>query len=385
MSSPERWLFIDPQTRHFEGDRLFGDGVTLRGGGVDVFEAFSFLRRWLAERGVRAHTADQIDSIIGAHGEEKLYVSFGLRERYRRLAKRSDVVLAGLFAFECPIVEPSLYRDLHSASRVFRRIYSYSTEEALRPFLTGPVELTRFMYPEAFDGVDESLWANDARKFLVMINANKVPALRVDELYTERLRALAYFARRDEVDLYGVGWDGPAFRVGDRRLPTTLRRVEHELRRRRYELRPPRDEFARAIGQTYRGPTADKAATLAAYTFALCLENSKLEGWITEKIFDCFYTGTIPIYLGAPDVDCWIPRECFVDMRRFGSYDDLRAFLLGLSPAQIEGYREAARDFLGSERYRPFSKHAFAEQVGALVEEITGGELEQVPAPAAAG
>ena len=45
-----------------------------------------------------------------------------------------------------------------------------------------------------------------------------------------------------------------------------------------------------------------------------------LERWITEKIFDCFYAGTIPVYLGAPDVARWLPPECFIDMRRFGGY-----------------------------------------------------------------
>jgi hypothetical protein len=59
-----------------------------------------------------------------------------------------------------------------------------------------------------------------------------------------------------------------------------------------------------------------------------------LDGWITEKIFDCFYSGTIPVYLGAPDIDDWIRADCFVDMRGFSDFAELRAFLKQLSPAE---------------------------------------------------
>ena len=376
-------LFIDPPSYHFEEDKLFGDGVALNGGGVDILGPFAYLRSWLRERDVQVHTADMIDRVQAVEGRPKIYVSFGMRERYGRLARRPDVALSGLFAFECPIVEPRLYRDLHAASRFFRGIYSFSTEQALEPFLTGPVDLRAFRIPQAHDAVNGRLWSQGDRRFLVMINANKVPPLSLNELYTERLRAVAFFADHDEVDLYGVGWDGPVLRVGDRRLPGSVRLLQHRARRRLHELRPPRDPLARAVQKTNRGPVDDKAATLAGYTFALCFENSILEGWITEKIFDCFYTGTIPVYLGAPDVERWIPPECFIDMRRFADYGDLRAFLRSLSPRDVEAYRVAARDFLVSDLYRPFTKRAFAELIGSLVEDAAGTELE--PQLAAAG
>jgi len=36
--------------------------------------------------------------------------------------------------------------------------------------------------------------------------------------------------------------------------------------------------------------------------FQFCLENDSYESYYTEKIHDCFLTGTIPIYYGAPDI-----------------------------------------------------------------------------------
>lgn len=36
--------------------------------------------------------------------------------------------------------------------------------------------------------------------------------------------------------------------------------------------------------------------------FPIELENAQQETYFTEKILDCFATGTIPVYWGAPDI-----------------------------------------------------------------------------------
>jgi len=38
------------------------------------------------------------------------------------------------------------------------------------------------------------------------------------------------------------------------------------------------------------------------YCFSIVIENSKVNGYFTEKILDCFLTGTIPIYWGDPSI-----------------------------------------------------------------------------------
>ncbi len=45
-----------------------------------------------------------------------------------------------------------------------------------------------------------------------------------------------------------------------------------------------------------------KEEGLSDYMFSVCIENDCYETYFTEKILDCFATGTIPIYLGAPDI-----------------------------------------------------------------------------------
>ena len=51
------------------------------------------------------------------------------------------------------------------------------------------------------------------------------------------------------------------------------------------------------------------------YKFILCIENSYNPGYITEKIFNCFFANAIPLYLGDPDVCKYINSEIFIDLR----------------------------------------------------------------------
>jgi len=47
---------------------------------------------------------------------------------------------------------------------------------------------------------------------------------------------------------------------------------------------------------------AEKEEGLCDYMFSVAIENGEYETYFTEKLLDCFATGTIPVYLGAPDV-----------------------------------------------------------------------------------
>src|SRR5262249_61143628 len=119
------------------------------------------------------------------------------------------------------------------------------------------------------------------------------------------------------------------------------------------QRRSPKHTYP-ALVHASRGAAKSKSETMSQYRFALCFENSTLRGWMTEKLFDCFFVGTVPVYWGAPDVLDWVPQECFIDMRNFKDFAELRAFLHALKPADEQGYREAARDYLASDRFDPF-------------------------------
>lgn len=360
-------LFVDPFSHHFLGDRLFEWEAA--GGGESMHAPWVHLRDWFRLRGVPVRTADHLVRGEGL-GEANVYISLGMYEDCRELSLRDDVCTSAFFAFEGPIVDPSLYRNLEWIQHCVKRVYSFSNAGALAPFLTSPVDLLQFCIPYPFDGVEPETWSRSEREFLVMINGNRLPRVFTDELYTERVRAIAFFARFGEIDLYGVGWDEPPYRPYGPRVPRPLRRAHRRLLAAKQRISP--DPLLQAARSVYRGAVPTKCPTLGRYRFAICYENQILDGWITEKIFDCFRAGTVPVYWGAPDIEKYLPPECYVDRRKFGSYDELREFLLSLGPSALRAYREAGREFLSSEAFYPFSKRAFTDRCARIVEEDTG-------------
>lgn len=49
-------------------------------------------------------------------------------------------------------------------------------------------------------------------------------------------------------------------------------------------------------------PFDKKEVALNDYMFSVTIENDKYETYWSEKILDCFATGTVPIYYGSPDI-----------------------------------------------------------------------------------
>src|SRR5262249_50043473 len=176
-----------------------------------------------------------------------------------------------------------------------------------------------------------------------------------------------------EIDLYGRNWDRMPARVGKVRTPATFRRIVGELWQVKQRYWP--DPLYATMGGAAKGPARSKSKTGAQYRVSLCFGDSILKGWLPEKIFDCFFAGTVPVYWGAPDVLDWIPAECFIDMRQFKDFTELRAFLHSLTPADERRYREAAREFVGSARFTPFRLDTFADIFARIVSADIGAKV----------
>jgi len=60
-----------------------------------------------------------------------------------------------------------------------------------------------------------------------------------------------------------------------------------------------------------------KIEALAEYKYSIVVENCQTDGYFTEKIIDCFRTGTIPIYWGCSNIGK------FFDMRGIITFDTI--------------------------------------------------------------
>jgi len=169
------------------------------------------------------------------------------------------------------------------------------------------------------------------------------------ELYTERMNAIKWFEKNHlaDFDLYGEGWDRYYFK--DKLFH--LNRIG------------PITKLFKPKFLSYKGKAPFKNKVYQNYKFSLCYENAHYQDYISEKIFDCFLGGCVPIYLGADNVEKFIPADTFIDKRRFPSYEGLYDFIKNMPEEGYNRYICAINKFLNSEKIRPYSAEYFANTI----------------------
>lgn len=326
-------IFIDPSYSAYYEDRLFSsaDSALNRDGNL---APFGRLRDELNQRGITVHTADYL--LNHNYGEVfSEYYSFGLLENCQKLSKLKNVRMRGFIMLEPPVVAPKLYRSLPELTRTFDHVYLHNVfgdGYSLKSVDTS--RLRQLYWPQPYDDVLSPHWENTTRqRRLVVINGNHIPRSFHRQLYGRRIEAMAVLAKAGAVDLYGNGW------------------AKWWLRS---SMWPPYWLNRNVLMSIYKGPCASKYAVLSQYAFSLCFENMSMEGYLTEKLFDCLYAGTIPVYLGASDIEDLIPAEAYIDSRNYTSWMSLWDDLRSMSSAQIESMRQAGRNFIRSEEMNKY-------------------------------
>ena len=69
-------------------------------------------------------------------------------------------------------------------------------------------------------------------------------------------------------------------------------------------------------------PIPSKLEVFKAYRFALCFENDLYPGYVTEKVFDAWTAGTLPIYWGL-DADRTLNPSAMINMANLDGFDGL--------------------------------------------------------------
>ena len=202
--------------------------------------------------------------------------------------------------------------------------------------------------------VDLDFDLNKKNKLCTMLIAHKFKDHPL-ELYTERVKAIRWFERNhpEDFDLYGIGWDMHYFK-GALSLFNRF-----EILRKVLKPKYP----------SYKGSVKSKKEIYEKYKFAICYENARdIPGYITEKIFDCFFAGCVPVYWGAPNVTEHIPADTFIDRRKISTYEELYSYLKNMPDKEYLEYLDAIKDFIKSDKIYPFSAECFAD---TLTIEIT--------------
>jgi len=263
-----------------------------------------------------------------------------LKNRYFQLAVNSRKPMY-LILFECEIIKKDNY-DLNN-HQYFSRIFTHNDHL---------VDNKKYIKIN-FSFVFPSHFPKDLSKkkhFCTLIASNKRSKHSL-ELYSKRIEAIHWFEKNhpEEFDLYGIGWHGYRF-------------ISKKLGEKLDSLKVP--PFLPLRFPSYRGRIEKKRSILEKYKFSICYENARdIPGYITEKIFDCFFAGCIPIYWGANNVAEHIPEGCFVDKREYGSYEELYEFMCHVTDREYLQYLDNIEQFLKSDKSYQFSSDYFVKTI----------------------
>jgi len=102
---------------------------------------------------------------------------------------------------------------------------------------------------------------------------------------------------------------------------------------------------------TGHNPIANKIDGLRDYCFSISMENATYPNMITEKITDCFITGTIPIYYGISDIGNFFNPEGIIILNNSFNINDLSFDLYNSKIDAIKENYEISKNLLCAEDY----------------------------------
>jgi len=329
-----RNIYIDPSYKEFYSDELFNrENYALNRD--NQLLPFLRLRDRIESHGGSVHTADYLLNDGVQNGTINSYYSLGILDNFERVLHIEGLRLAAFVIMEPPVVAPYIYEALSRLTEVFEKVYLPNTSGngySLKGVDSS--KLHQLYWPIILQDVLKPYWFNQDRlKRVVVINGSHNPHGRMHEQYSLRINAMAELAKMNIIDLYGAGWN-------------------RWWSRSAFWL--PYWKNIYSLMSIYKGKCSSKFEVLANYEFSLCFENMQMNGYITEKIFDCLYAGTIPLYMGAPNILEFVPANVFIDCRKYTSWTDMWLDVSSMSQESIIEMRIAGSEFLRSESANKF-------------------------------
>lgn len=287
------------------------------------------------------------------------------KDGFKLLALGANAFL--ITCLEAPIYAPFFYDNIDRITKNFKFSLGFGFSETTRNL--------PFRFPSFFLEDLRKISSWEKRKKIVLVAANKYKTKRLFvpsdlslmnvlrqlksvswqarsaiyrkslalSLHDKRLEAIEYFLSKNNLGLYGSGWDTWSD------LPISWsNRLKNKI-----------------IGG-YLGRCENKLETISDYQFSICFENMIWPGYMTEKIIDCFVAGTIPLYWGAPDIETLIPKEAFIDMRNFSSFEQVESYINAMTREDALEMINAGRDYLQSEIGMLHSYEGFADNIVKL-------------------
>lgn len=233
----------------------------------------------------------------------------------------------------------------------YRKIFTWDDEKV------NCQKFIKYYLPVADRAFNNQLGWSQRPNFCCSIASNKYVTNKNSkfELYSKRTEIFDWFQiNHPEIfNLYGSGWNVSKYDNVMKFLASKVNLI-------------PKFYFNKY--DFYKGEIVSKNEILAAHKYAICFENvSNLKGYVTEKIFDCFFSGTIPVYYGAENISDYVPKECYIDYREFSSHDAMLSKMNNIKEDEYINRQLAIKSFLDSESFSKFRACSFADHVSQFI------------------
>ncbi|WP_036303336.1 glycosyltransferase family 10 domain-containing protein [Methylotenera sp. L2L1] len=333
-------IYANFEARGFAGNVIFD--LSHKNNRDNCFQPYYLMREQLKQHGIEINTSD---TNVGKSLAFELHMD---------VQKQSVNTAYYLLMLETPQVWPS--NGIASNWDCYRKVFTWNDD------LVDGNRFIKINFPNPVY-VGPVIGFSDRDQFCCLISSNRTLSLQDNrDLYPERVNAIRWFEThaQQDFDLYGVGWDIPVVRSG---LVGKIERRFWGIIGRLFTLQP---------FPSYRGKVAHKQDVLTRTKFSICYENMRdLPGYITEKIFDSFFSGCVPVYWGASNITDYIPADCFVDRRQFNDTEDVYRFLKSMTEIEFVGYQQRIAAFLQSEAVYQFGSEFFAKTiVNTIIQDI---------------
>lgn len=256
-----------------------------------------------------------------------------------------------LFACETDMINPRNWiKRLHKNFKTIFTVLVYKNDHA---------EFIKVNYPQPVRERPVPLDFN-SKKLCTMIAGAKL-SFHPLELYSARMKWIQWFTKNhpEDFEFYGTGWKHLII------LGPIYQRIFNKI--------PYLTDLFRPSLKLYKGLADDKFAVLNKFKFSICFENAKgIPGNLSEKIFDCFFSNNVPVYLGASDIYDYIPKDCFIDANEFSNMEQLYHFMKSMPESKYIEYLSSAQKYLESESFKQHSIEQFAgTMANKIIKDLT--------------
>jgi alpha(1,3/1,4) fucosyltransferase len=228
-----------------------------------------------------------------------------------------------LWIWESPVIKPEGQKT--ESYYFFDKVFTYNRNILNSVIINYSFDQKKILFPSY---ADKNIKSN-------LIASNRSSNDK-NELYTYRNNLIKYMNNSNiDFRLYGKKWHNivPSKNIFDRLVNRfNLGKI--------YGSRAPK---------CFSGELLSKKKTIRSSVFTFCIENCVNDDfYISEKFFDSIKYGSIPIYLGCEQVEKLLPKNCFIDLRAFDSFERLEEFMEFFTEDDYNKYRNDINNALSN-------------------------------------